>query len=115
MVVHWCLKCVIMYFSRDIPVFVMYCVYGESGSSPLIESTYSMIRTLYYTQDYLLDYLLMVVMFFAKSVYSNSDRQTYTFLNVFSYLHHIYIYRIFHNEFWKTLKKSTTEFTRKIV
>ena len=68
---------------------------------PTYKSTYSMIRTLYYTLDYLLDYLLMVVMFFAKSVYSNSDRQTYTFLNVFSYLHHIYIYRIFHNEFWK--------------
>ena len=38
-----CLKCVIMYLARDIPPFVMYCVYGESGSSLLIESTDSMI------------------------------------------------------------------------
>ena len=29
--------------STDIPVFVMYCVNGESGSSLLIESTDSMI------------------------------------------------------------------------
>ena len=35
----WCLKCVIVYLARDIPPFVMYCVYGESGSSLLIEST----------------------------------------------------------------------------
>ena len=35
----WCLKCVILYLSRDIPAFVMYCVYGESRSSLLIEST----------------------------------------------------------------------------
>ena len=27
-----------MYLARDIPPFVMYCVYGESGSSLLIES-----------------------------------------------------------------------------
>ena len=39
----WCLKCVIVYLTRDIPPFVMYCVYGESGSSLLIESTDSMI------------------------------------------------------------------------
>ena len=30
--------------ARDIPPFVMYCVYGESGSSLLIESTNSMIH-----------------------------------------------------------------------
>ena len=30
--------------SGDIPAFVMYCVNGGSGSSLLIESTYSMIR-----------------------------------------------------------------------
>ena len=35
----WCLKCVIVYLARDIPPFVMYCVYGQSGSSLLIEST----------------------------------------------------------------------------
>ena len=35
----WYLKCVIVYLARDIPVFVMYCVNGESGSSLLIEST----------------------------------------------------------------------------
>ena len=35
-----------VYLMRDIPVFVMYCVYGESGSSLLIESIDSMIRNL---------------------------------------------------------------------
>ena len=48
----WFLKCVIVYLARDIPVFVMYCVYGTSRmycvygtsrSSLLIESTVSMI------------------------------------------------------------------------
>ena len=39
----WCLKCVIVYLARDIPAFVMYCVYGESCSSLLIESVDSMI------------------------------------------------------------------------
>ena len=29
---------------QDIPSFVMYCVYGESGSSLLIESTDSIIK-----------------------------------------------------------------------
>ena len=29
----WCLNCVIVYSTRDIPAFVMYCVYGASGSS----------------------------------------------------------------------------------
>ena len=29
----------IVYVARDIPAFVMYCVYGEFGSSLLIEST----------------------------------------------------------------------------
>ena len=33
----------IVYLARVIPVFVMYCVNGESGSSLLIESTDSMI------------------------------------------------------------------------
>ena len=36
----------IVYLARDIPPFVMYCVYGESGSSLLIESTDSMIEML---------------------------------------------------------------------
>ena len=40
---HWCLKCVILYLAQDIPAFVMYCIYGESGSSQLIESTDSMM------------------------------------------------------------------------
>ena len=35
----WCLKYVIVYLGRDIPAFVMYCVYGESCSSLLIEAT----------------------------------------------------------------------------
>ena len=33
----------IVYLVQDIPPFVMHCVYGESGSSLLIESTDSMI------------------------------------------------------------------------
>ena len=33
---------VYIYLARDIPVFVMYCVNGESGSSLLIESTYGL-------------------------------------------------------------------------
>ena len=33
----------IVYLAGDIPAFVMYCVYGESGSSLLIESTDSTI------------------------------------------------------------------------
>ena len=36
-----CLTCVIVYLAQDIPAFVMYCVYGESGSSLLTESTNS--------------------------------------------------------------------------
>ena len=28
-----------MYLARDIPAFVMYCIYGESDSSLLIQST----------------------------------------------------------------------------
>ena len=33
----------LVYLAQDIPEFVMYCVYGESGSSLLIESIDSMI------------------------------------------------------------------------
>ena len=33
----------IVYLEQDIPAFVMYCVYGESGSSLLIESTDSIL------------------------------------------------------------------------
>ena len=33
----------IVYLARDIPAFVMYCVYRESRSSLLIESTDSMM------------------------------------------------------------------------
>ena len=43
----WCLKCVIVYLARDIPLFVMYCVNGKPRSSLLIESTDSMIITLH--------------------------------------------------------------------
>ena len=39
----WCLKSVIEYLVQDIPAFVMYCVYGASRSSLLIESTDYMI------------------------------------------------------------------------
>ena len=38
--------------TRDIPAFVMYCVNGESGSSVLIESTYSMITIIDYYYYY---------------------------------------------------------------
>ena len=38
-------KMQVVYLARDISAFVMYCVYGESGSSLLIESTNSMIST----------------------------------------------------------------------
>ena len=35
---RWCcLKCVIVYLARDIPSFVKYCIYGESGLSLLTE------------------------------------------------------------------------------
>ena len=37
----------IVYLARDIPAFVMYCVNGESGSSLLIESTDSMICSVF--------------------------------------------------------------------
>ena len=37
----------IVYLTRDIPAFVMYCVYGKSRSSLLIESTDSMIIQFY--------------------------------------------------------------------
>ena len=37
---------VIMYLARDIPAFVMYCVYGESGSSLYLQSTDSDYNTL---------------------------------------------------------------------
>ena len=33
----------IVYLARDIPAFVLYCIYGESRSSLLRESTDSMI------------------------------------------------------------------------
>ena len=33
----------VVYLARDISAFIMYCVYGESHSSLLIESTDSMI------------------------------------------------------------------------
>ena len=36
----------IVYLARDIPAFVLYCVYGESRSSLHIESTDSMIESI---------------------------------------------------------------------
>ena len=41
-----------VYLARDIPAFVMYCVYGESGSSLLIESTDSMILNCYFKDSW---------------------------------------------------------------
>ena len=40
----WCLKCMIVYLARDISAFGMYCIYGISRSSLLIESIDSMIH-----------------------------------------------------------------------
>ena len=37
-----------VYIARDNSTFVMYCVYGKSGSSLVIESTYSMMYNLYF-------------------------------------------------------------------
>ena len=37
----------IVYLARDIPAFVMYCFYGESRSSLLIESTDSKFMTVH--------------------------------------------------------------------
>ena len=45
-------KYLIVYLARDIPPFVMYCVYGESGSSLLIESTDTMIQLVVCTCAY---------------------------------------------------------------
>ena len=57
----WCLKCVIVYLARDIPAFVMYCVYGESRSSLLIESTDSMIIVFTLSSSHLLVMVLQAV------------------------------------------------------
>ena len=35
----------IVYLAQDVPAFLMYCIYGTSRSSLLIESTDSMIIT----------------------------------------------------------------------
>ena len=43
----------IVYLVRDIPLFVMYCVYGESGSSLLVESNDSMIE---YSEPHCIEY-----------------------------------------------------------
>ena len=40
-----------MYLAQDIPAIVMYCVYGESRSSLLIESTDSMIHEEVHTNE----------------------------------------------------------------
>ena len=42
----------VVYLVQDIPAFVMYCVYGESRSSLLIESTDSMIYIYNYKEIY---------------------------------------------------------------
>ena len=49
----WCLICVIVYLARDIPAFVLYCIYGESRSSLLIQSTDSMIYSLFEIKMYI--------------------------------------------------------------
>ena len=57
---RWCLKCVIVYLARDIPPFVMYCVYGEFGSSLLIESTDSIYKSYIKVQYYKIIYICTV-------------------------------------------------------
>ena len=54
----------IVYLARDIPAFVMYCVNGESGSSLLIESTYSMIESTD-SMIIIIKYVLWVVCLYA--------------------------------------------------
>ena len=46
----------IVYLARDIPVFVMYCIYGESGSSLLIDSTDSMMVAPEHSELYIYNY-----------------------------------------------------------
>ena len=50
-----------MYQARDIPLFVMYWVYGESGSSLLIESTDSMINAI--VQDVVINGIIITIKF----------------------------------------------------
>ena len=47
-----------MYLAQDIPMFVMYCVYGESGSSLLIESIYQLYDNNYLDEE-VSDYSLL--------------------------------------------------------
>ena len=70
----------IVYLARAIQAFVMYCVNGTSRSSLLIESTDSMIYTRLSTR------LSTSGGYVLCQVYSNSDRQTDTFLNVLTYI-----------------------------
>ena len=96
-----------MYLARAIQAFVMYCVNGTSRSSLLIESTDSMRL-----------YGLYVIMIYTRlstrlstsggyvlcQVYSNSDRQTDTFLNVLTYIIFIFT-EYFRMSSGKPLKK----------
>ena len=77
----------IVYLARAIQAFVMYCVNGTSCSSLLIESIDSMIEStdsMIYTR--LSTRLSTSGGYVLCQVYSNSDRQTDTFLNVLTYI-----------------------------
>ena len=50
----------IVYLARDISPFVMYCVYGESGSSLLIESTDSMMHSIHIPRACIYMYIISV-------------------------------------------------------
>ena len=45
----WCLICVIVYLARDVPAFVMYCVYGAFRSSLYTYRVYPGAAHLTYT------------------------------------------------------------------
>ena len=54
----------IVYLPRDIPAFVMYCVYGASHSSLLIESTDFMIESTDFmieSTDSMLYYVFLII------------------------------------------------------
>ena len=53
-----CLKFGLVYLARVISAFVMHCIYGESRSSLLIESTYSMIHMYCYCLEYIAEIII---------------------------------------------------------
>ena len=66
----------IVYLAGDIPTFVMYCVYGESGSSLLIESTDSMIHIycIYTLESHLSEHIGTKAVEIVKCSYNLSNK-----------------------------------------